>query len=149
MELQPIYSKIILEYPDWLDIWFSRGGDFMPRVHPVLRGMLTGIFIAVILGLVICLLLSLTALPEFNSTWGYAVLALIVFLGGFTAAHREGKKGLLIGVEVAVGFILLLIACNWFLYPGQLVLKTALIKIGTALAAGVIGGAAGVAFKSR
>lgn len=121
----------------------------MAKFYSVTRGVLAGILFAVLLGVLVGLLIHLTTMPELSSNWGYASLALVIFLGAGFAAYREGKKGLLMGVQVATVFILLLLIVNLIFYPGQLQWKDTLIKIIISLGAGIAGGAIGVAIKSR
>ncbi|NPV89363.1 MAG: TIGR04086 family membrane protein [Firmicutes bacterium] len=121
----------------------------MAKFFSVTRGVLAGILFAVLLGVIVGLLIHLTTMPELSSNWGYASLALVIFMGAGFAAYREGKNGLLMGLEVAVVFIALLLIVNLIFYPGQLMWKDTIIKTAVSLAAGIAGGAIGVAVKSR
>lgn len=121
----------------------------MQAKYPVVRGVLAGVLLAGLMGILAGLLLHLTTLPELNASTGIVALALIMFFGGLTAAYRAGGKGLLVGSEVALVFIVLMFAVTLIFYPGQLVWKSAVIKSGISLLAGALGGVVGVAIRTR
>ncbi|MDH7479434.1 MAG: TIGR04086 family membrane protein [Syntrophomonadaceae bacterium] len=121
----------------------------MHTKHPVIRGVLVGVLLSGLLGILTGLLLHLTTLPELSASLSITALALILFVGGLTAAYRAGGRGLLVGSEVALVFIVLMFAATLIFYPGQLAWKTAITKSIVSLLAGALGGVVGVAIRTR
>lgn len=114
---------------------------------PVLSGFLKGLIFLTLMGIVYGLLMFFTEIPETASPYlTLAILALSVFGGGFGAARQAGAKGLIIGLEVALLFVILILGITLVFRPGYFDWGAALLKLGLVLLAGMLGGMTGVAF---
>ncbi len=117
---------------------------------PVLSGFLKGLIFLMLMGIIYGLLMYFTEVPEMTGPYlGLSILALSVFLGSFGAARQTGARGLIIGLEVALLFVILILGITLVFRPGYFDWGTALLKLGLVLLAGMLGGMAGVAFGQK
>lgn len=117
---------------------------------PVFGGFFRGLAVLIILGLIYGLLMYFTTIPETTSPYiTLAGLAVSVFYGGLGASRRAGAKGLMVGLEVALLFVILILGITLIFRPGCFDWGTALLKLGIVLLAGILGGITGVAFGQK
>ncbi|MGI6648595.1 MAG: TIGR04086 family membrane protein [Bacillota bacterium] len=117
---------------------------------PLVRGFTSGVILLGILGIIVGLLMYFTNLPESVSPLlTLSIFIFSVFVGGFLAARRQGSKGLLLGFEMALAFIILVLVINLVFNPGHFSWTTSLIKFLLAALAGILGGIMGVAFHQK
>lgn len=123
----------------------------MLKLHnPVLSGFLKGLIFLTLMGIVYGLLMFFTEMPDTARPYlTLAILVFSVFLGGFGAARQAGAKGLIIGLEVALLFVILILGITLVFRPGYFDWGAALLKLGSMLLAGMLGGMTSVAFGQR
>lgn len=110
------------------------------------RGLLVALVLSVLLSLFSTLILHFSSLSERFLPWiAAAILLISVFCGSGLAAARAGKKGLLHGLGVGLGFLVLLLILGTLLFPDPLTLMGVLEKLLLAASAGALGGVLGVA----
>lgn len=111
----------------------------------ILKGILLATILALLLSLVFGVLLSFTSIPESELSITL-IFGASIFVAAFVTAHQAGTRGLYYGLSVGLGFIflgLILFTILWSGTPSWLKLAE---KSIIALAAGGLGGIAGVLF---
>ncbi len=116
------------------------------QVNLVLKGILVAIALALILSLGYGLLLSLSSMPESDLVTNL-IFSLSVFSAALIVAHKAGTKGLIYGLVIGLGFIIILLLLSAMLFSETISMLRIGEKVIFALAAGGIGGIAGVVFR--
>jgi hypothetical protein len=116
------------------------------QISLVLKGILIAAILALILSLGYGLLLSISNIPESDPVF-ILIFSLSIFAAALIITNKAGKKGLIYGLFIGLGFIFLLLLLSGIFFSEQI----SIIKIGEklifALVAGGLGGIFGVLFR--
>lgn len=114
--------------------------------QPILRGVLYAIIAALILSGLIGVLTYLTSLPS-SEIINNGIFVVSVFFGGLSAARMAGTKGLYYGAAVGIGVIVVILVVSAIMLPSPFSWLGIALKTFYAIAAGAIGGIAGIALR--
>jgi len=114
-------------------------------LYSIISGITFTIILAILLILIVATVVYFSNLQE-HSLYLLSLLILVisVFLGGYRAAKRTGKKGLVTGGGVGLGFFLIILLITFFIVPETLSAWNILIRSIYCLLAGALGGISAV-----
>lgn len=122
----------------------GNGTSFESFIKPILSGLIVGLIVIALLFVLFAFGMSFFILPTSSATITASLsVAIGTFFGGFTAAKRLAKKGIIIGALCGVAMFLI------FTVIGMAAFKSApstgtLIKLLIFVTSGAIGGIIGV-----
>ncbi len=120
------------------------------RTSIILKGLVVAVGVSILLVLLMSLLFYFTSLSEKHmSLTSLAILFFSILIGGFVTSKSIGTKGLILGVVVAVVFLVFNIIVSVVFGSLGNDLTSLLIKSGTIILGGAMGGVIGVGFTDQ
>lgn len=128
----------------------KQNDSVMQMVKPFLFGVIVSILSSMILILLFSFILTLSTLPDtVSGIIIYVILAFASFIGAYMTAKMRKKKGLVSGIITAFCFFILILLAG---FAGSTTMgfnQIFVIKLVLTMAAGGVGGYAGVSGKRK
>ena len=119
------------------------------RLSPILVGLLLSLALSLFLSILVGVLLHFTSLSEAAlPTAGLLIMLVSVFGGGSLAARLAGSRGLVMGFNVALAYLLLALIFSLF-FQAKISFSLLASRAVLAFLAGALGGVFGLAFGQR